>query len=96
MRFSNLSYLLVSATLAATPALAHAETAPVTQSVPAERAVQAPAAQAKPSDDATRYAAREQQDQKARQFQGGAAEVVVIGTGTITLALLIVLLVVLI
>jgi hypothetical protein len=86
MRFSTLSALLVTATLAVTPQAVAFADPPVTSSFVTTTA---PAI-----SDTDRYAAREAKDAAIATFEGGR-EVIVIGTTTLALVLLVVIIVIL-
>ena len=83
MLLRNLA-LATSLAVAAAPAVAYAEPAVAAETVK----VQAPKANA---SDATNYAEREKQDQKAANFQGGDVLVVGISGGAILVLLLLLL-----
>ena len=87
MRIPKLSALLTVIALSSAPLVASAapDRTEVTTTV---------ATKAQPAADAQRYAAREAQSPKAADFQGGAEGVVIIGTSTIVLAVLIALIVI--
>jgi hypothetical protein len=90
MRISILSSLLLSTALAVTPsALAGAAPAPAATVAPA-----LPTVAPTQDPDAVRYAAREAQEPAPAAFHGGS-DVLVIGGSSLTIALLIILVVIL-
>ena len=82
------SIALATALAAAVPAVALADNAPVATQV--EKTV---APQATASTDASRYAQREQQDQKVADYQGGSTVVIAMSGGALVLLLFLLLII---